>query len=212
MSVFILAASTTAIRPLYTSPSPGEPPEKSLLKPSTRPPAAPTARRSSPWPRASRAITSPGSVVVAPRAVASSSGLSTYPRSARARACNCRTIRRPRNSTCRSAPEPRPGSRTLPAPASRDASSSPPGAPSPTPFHARLPRTSVRRPAEQWHRLTHRLNRPSPLAPPPVVGCGGVRCRAVPAMMDACRTPRLPPKASVSPSCWPSCRWALTWA
>ena len=93
MSAFILAASTTAIRPLYTSPSPGEPPEKSLLKPSTRPPAAPTARRSSPWPRASRAITSPGSVVVAPRAVASSSGLSTYPRSARARACNCRTIR-----------------------------------------------------------------------------------------------------------------------
>ena len=46
----------------------------------------------------------------------------------------------------------------------------------------------------------------------PLRRCGGVRCRAVPAMMDACRIPRLPPEASVWPSCWPSCRWALTWA
>ena len=46
----------------------------------------------------------------------------------------------------------------------------------------------------------------------PLRRCGGVRCRAMPAMMGACRTPRLPPKASVSPSCWLFCRWALTWA
>jgi hypothetical protein len=61
-----------------------------------------------------------------------------------------------------------------------------------------------------WTRTMIIQSRPAVSKPFP--RCGVVRCRAVPVMMDACRTPRLLPKASVSPSCWLSCRWALTWA
>ena len=55
---------------------------EALLRSSARDRSAPHATRSWLSARASRAMTSPGSVVVAPRVVTSSSGFSAYPRSA----------------------------------------------------------------------------------------------------------------------------------
>ena len=71
---------------------PGKEAAEALPRSSARVRSAPHATRSWLSARASRAMTSPGSVVVAPRVVTSSSGLSAYPCSARARACSSRTI------------------------------------------------------------------------------------------------------------------------